>query len=381
VKKTERKVTHLDNELEKSNEPTYWMQTDAGELTSSKKNQRSDPVPAGVCNCELCCRHNTLTTTKKVLQSMEAFVCDTECSSDRNFLDDIFDMDFTDLQSTSFLTCSALETGTHPRQLPAGGLGEWRNDDTCAMAKIAAAVSSDHIASNDARPESDNESPPTQKAKRQKRRPSQRVNVSRKNPTKTALYAFPTFDKCDSLLYLTHSLARHLNTGDFLSLYKLLTTHLDTNCHILAHDMTQGLTVRALTKLFRVMDDVHPDRIVCVSETKVVNNQILSSAHMKFTDSKAIFDSVTKRVKDPVLKSIFKENRGDHLRKKILMNHRPEQEKELFRELVASQQDLLVHKRVDFTITFDDVRKKVTRFVLSGEMMSMERAPHQHACT
>lgn len=202
------------------------------------------------------------------------------------------------------------------------------------------------------------------------------INVSRRPPS-AVLHAFPNFDKCDSLLYLTSTLTRHLNAGDFPALYKLLTTHLQVDCFISMHGMVDGLSIRALTKMFRLMDDIQPDRIVCVYDTKVIGNQILSSAHMKFTDSKAIYDAVAKTVKDPMLRDMFTEKREDHLRRKILLDERPEDEKEQLLTLVNSHQDVLVHKRIDFTITFDHVTKKVTNFVLNGNMTSMEAITSQ----
>lgn len=227
---------------------------------------------------------------------------------------------------------------------------------------------------------------PVPKDEQAKKKPLRRVNgaqinVSRRPPS-TVLYAFPNFDKCDSLLYLTSSMTRHLNAGDFPALYKLLTTHLQADCFISMHGMVDGLSIRALTKMFRLMDDIQPDRIVCVYDTKVVENQILSSAHMKFTDSKAIYDAVAKTVKDPLLREMFTEKREDHLRRKILLDDRPEDEKTQLLALVNSQQDVLVHKRIDFTITFDHLTKKVTNFVLNGNMTSIEAmpSPTPHVC-
>ena len=56
--------------------------------------------------------------------------------------------------------------------------------------------------------------------------------VKRSRAARPVLYAFPHYDKCDSLLYFANAVSRHTNSGDFCSLAKLFLTHIDQHCDI-----------------------------------------------------------------------------------------------------------------------------------------------------
>lgn len=57
-------------------------------------------------------------------------------------------------------------------------------------------------------------------------------NMSRRLPYNNVIVAFPSFDKCDSLVYFPTTFTKHLNNGDMSALGKLFVSHLDKNCDI-----------------------------------------------------------------------------------------------------------------------------------------------------
>jgi len=198
-----------------------------------------------------------------------------------------------------------------------------------------------------------------------------KVNVSRRPPS-NILYAFPHFDRCDSLLYFPCTLTRHLNTGDFTAVSKLFSSHIDKDCRVFMDYAAIGdINVKSFLKLHEVMLDLQPDRIMCVHSTKVVENQIFASVYLKATDNKTITDSVARTVKDPVCASLFTMDRAERMKLKTLAVERTEEERLKMIELADSGEDILVYVRLNLALTFNDVTKKITSFVCNGQVTSM----------
>jgi len=192
-------------------------------------------------------------------------------------------------------------------------------------------------------------------------------------PKKTPLFVFPSFDKCDSLVYLPTTLTRHLNTGDIPSVRKLLLKHLDRECNISIFHCFDNMSLKLLLSMYQLMDDMQPDRIMCVSSTRVVGNQILAQAHMKFTDNKLIHDTAVENVSDPILKPFLtKECREDGFKQKIVNEKRPPEEEAHMIAMVDSKQDLTVYVSMDFVLTFSEFTKKITSFACAGKVTSLQ---------
>ena len=190
---------------------------------------------------------------------------------------------------------------------------------------------------------------------------------------KTPLYVFPSFDKCDSLVFLPTTLTRHLNTGDIPAVRKLLLKHLDRECNISIFHCFDNMSLKLLLSMYQLMDEMQPDRIMCVSSTRVVGNQIIAQAHMKFTDSKMIHDAAIQNVSDPVLKPFLnKECREDGFKLKIINEKRPPEEEAHMIAMVDSKQDLTVYVSMDFVLTFSEQTKKITKFWCEGKVTSLQ---------
>jgi hypothetical protein len=205
----------------------------------------------------------------------------------------------------------------------------------------------------------------------------------RRQKQTAALYVFPSFDKCDSLLYFPYSFTRHINSSDFTALYKLMNSHLDKNCSInmgSCDNIEHVLNMKAFVKLFEFMDQFQPDRIMCVHTTKVVENRILSAIYMKFTDVKSIVESALETGKKNIPTKDFPIpggcglSRDDHLKMKVADSKKPAEEQQRLCAMVEQYSDLVINLRIDLTITIDEISKKVTDLRFDKELLSMHPA-------
>jgi hypothetical protein len=190
---------------------------------------------------------------------------------------------------------------------------------------------------------------------------------------------FPSFDKCDSLLYFPYSFTRHINSSDFTALYKLMNSHLDRNCSInmgSCDNKDHVLNMKSFVKLFEFMDQFQPDRIMCVHTTKVVENQIISAIYMKFTDIKCIVDSAmaSATAKDVPMPGGCGMSRDEHLKLKVAESKKPADEQQRLCAMVERHTDLVINLRIDLVITIDDCSKKVTELSFEKELLSMHPA-------
>lgn len=198
-------------------------------------------------------------------------------------------------------------------------------------------------------------------------------NMSRRPPS-SILYAFPHFDKCDSLLYFPSTFTRLLNTCDMPALSKLFSTHLDKNCDI-DYCFPSNCTPQGLLKTYEVLNELQPDRIMVVHSTKVVENRIEASVHMKFTDCKFIYDSVVRSAKKALVGChMISQDRTENIIHKLNMQERPEELQKRYIDLAKSEVDLVVYVHINMVLTFDDFSKKVTALGFRGRMTSMHAA-------
>jgi len=108
------------------------------------------------------------------------------------------------------------------------------------------------------------------------------------------VYAFSSFDKYDSLIYLPTALTRHMKSGAVRSLSKFLCTHLDKKCAV----NLLFLSVNVLIITCKLVLDLHPDTLqvvqnevdgICVDE---VHGQRLTHQFLRHTNKKPTFTHV-----------------------------------------------------------------------------------------
>lgn len=194
--------------------------------------------------------------------------------------------------------------------------------------------------------------------------------VRRRKPL--PLQAFPTYDKCDSLLYFAHGISRHANSADYTAMYKLMRSHLHKSCGLaLKHGAaTKVVSCKSFVTMIELMGDLQPDRIMCVHSTEVVDNQIRSRILMKMTDVKAIYDQAAKTMRNPEIAYKI-EKREEMLKHKIATTELSPGQMQEYMALVDNGADLEMNVRLDMTLTFDHVSKKVTALEMQHSMLSM----------
>lgn len=190
---------------------------------------------------------------------------------------------------------------------------------------------------------------------------------------KHILYAFPSFDRSDALLFLPSTLLRHLNAADMKQFSKLLLSRLAKNCEIhVPYLSSEPVSPALLVQFHGLLCDIHPDSVACVHSTKVVENTITATIHAKFTAINTIYDSVARESKDPLLRPMFGVHRSASLIRNISMEDRPEEEKSKLISCVNSTQDnLVLYVRFMCSLTVDQITNKVTRYDLTGHVTSI----------
>mmetsp|Transcript_84355 Transcript_84355/g.165099 ORF Transcript_84355/g.165099 Transcript_84355/m.165099 type:complete len:317 (-) Transcript_84355:93-1043(-) len=180
-------------------------------------------------------------------------------------------------------------------------------------------------------------------------------NISRRRKN-SVLVAFPSFDKCDSLLFFPYTAARLMNSGDIDGVKKLFKSYLHPQA--LGNYYGKNLKLPELMDLFDVSEQLHPDHLKLVKDTKVYENQVVVQQLTKFTESSEIYKNVAKQFAGTRLQDYAPANRGDYLR--ALQFQDPVMGKQ-FRdsELPDSDQDLVVYGNVTLIMTFEGAQRKI----------------------
>jgi len=188
----------------------------------------------------------------------------------------------------------------------------------------------------------------------------------------TNLCAFPTFDKCDSLVFVPVSMVKMMNCDDFPGVRKLLATHIHRNC--IVDFKGEPMTMGQFIDLQEIVCQLHPDKISCVHDTKVVNNTIHASLFTKFTDNKLIYDVIaaSHRTKYPGMFAPIA--RSTRWNKKIPQNFYGAAEKAQLDGLLDSGADLVVYANMEWILTFDIYSRKITRFSYRWTFVEMKDA-------
>lgn len=190
---------------------------------------------------------------------------------------------------------------------------------------------------------------------------------------KYKFYAFPTYSPSDALLFLPTALASHLNSADVSSVTRLLMSHLDRDCAVrLNLFQDEAITTKRFIQFNHIMIDLHPDSIMCVHNTRVIDNQLHASMYVKFTDCKAIYDSVVSTVTDPLFRTLFGTDRTKSGLHERAINDASGEVKKERSALVSSDENLSVYVRLDMVLTIDEVSRKITMFGMQGQITSMK---------
>lgn len=191
-------------------------------------------------------------------------------------------------------------------------------------------------------------------------------------PHEFKLVAFPSFEKCDSLLFFPHTLSRLVNSSDKASLARVFNTYFGESCEV----QLCGLAYRSdfphkrLMDLFALLWDTNPDFMMCVHDTKVVDNMIVATTYCKYTECKLITDSVRRLTSDPMLLGLL-DCPGEQLKREMQIETRPEGERNEICALIDSGLDVLVYAKMDVNVQFDVYTKKITALQFDMRITSL----------
>lgn len=184
------------------------------------------------------------------------------------------------------------------------------------------------------------------------------------------LYAFPSFDRSDALLFVPSTFVSLVNSYDIPGLSKLLYSRFDKNCEVYMPYLGERVaTVNELIQFHSQLNDLHPDAIVCVHSTKVVENEIRAATYTKYTTSKTIYDSFARtNVSMGNDMPMFALEREASIKRNLAF----QTEDNAMTNALKTNEDLLVYMFLEMVLTIDDMTKKVTRYVVTGKITSIE---------
>jgi hypothetical protein len=186
------------------------------------------------------------------------------------------------------------------------------------------------------------------------------------------LVVFPDFEKCDSLIYFPHTMARLVNSTDKLSLARLLNSYFAKSCEVQFSSEFISCTVpyKRLPDFIELAWETSPDYLMCVHDTKVVDNVICASTYFKYTECKFITDSVRSMTKDPLSLELL-ESPMEKLKRGLRFETKTEDEQKDISAILDSGRDVVVYGRVDMTVTFDPCSKKVVALGFAMHLTSV----------
>jgi hypothetical protein len=184
------------------------------------------------------------------------------------------------------------------------------------------------------------------------------------------IYSFPSFDKCDSLLFLPSAFTKCLNSGDFVSLQKLLTSRVSRCCSLSLANMHMNL--QTMVHAFEFINEVHPDNVLFVVETKVVENEIRAKMCYKYTDNRTLRLAAEKTFPNPVVHRACTGPRTDPILFVQYVNSLPVSERADAAHMLTYAEEVVMYGDADMTITFDDHSKKVTALKLECGFTSLK---------
>lgn len=174
------------------------------------------------------------------------------------------------------------------------------------------------------------------------------------------------------MLFLPSTMVTHINSADIRSLSKLYSLRLDKNCVIKINVLRdEAINTQSLIGFHDTLINLHPDTIMLVDSTRVIENSIHASIRVKFTACSAIYNAVSRTVTDPALLPMLGLPREAGLRRNISRQDLSEEEKHRLYPLFKTEADLQVYVHLHLVLTIDEVTKKVTSYTMNGRVTSV----------
>jgi hypothetical protein len=194
-------------------------------------------------------------------------------------------------------------------------------------------------------------------------------NLSRSRTA--ALVAFPTFDKCDSLVFFASTMARCLNAADFPALRKHMAYHFDKNCLVVYKGMP--LNVDTLLKRLELNTELHPDMLMCARHSKVVDDRIEAKLYAKFTDIPSLYEPLTRSLRGTSDQDYLSEPREKHLKTKLNGHENfTRSERESMSRLIDLREHLTMYMTMHLSLRFNPRTHKVVAMETQFEFTSIQ---------
>lgn len=196
-------------------------------------------------------------------------------------------------------------------------------------------------------------------------------NMSRR-AKHSILVAFPSFDKCDSLIFFASTLSRLSNSGDMTGVNNLFRSRFARGCHLTF--MGRKFDLVGCEQLFKMFEEMYPDYLECVSDTKVDGRTIVSTTVSKCTSSNTLYKAILPQLGGTQLQAMLPASRGTYLRNFQFID---EATREAFvqSDLPDSDLDFIIYGTMQLTTTVDATRGKITHLEFSNTIKTIEPVP------
>ncbi len=178
--------------------------------------------------------------------------------------------------------------------------------------------------------------------------------------------SFPSFDKSDAMVYFPSTFARLRNSGDCKKVCELLRAYCTKSCRVefmkVPHSWSVPLSI--FLQLLVADDSIHPDGVICMRSTKVVDNQIIAELYFKHADVPEAhqYRGISASYVDKEYHwMVTGQPRTPLLIRNLRLDTRTELAKKQAIRLIESQADLELYGKLDLSFTFDAQTKKVTK--------------------
>lgn len=186
----------------------------------------------------------------------------------------------------------------------------------------------------------------------------------------------PPPNRPDTIASFPYNAANCLNSGDFDGLSKLVGTHMERGCDISVSYSPTKLNNNSFVRLFELLNEAHPDRIMSVQNLETFRNRIAANVYMKFTDCKPLYESVAKTIKDPTFADYFPPSRSEILKRRMRTALRPDAERQQLEALLESDSDIVVYGCVQLVLTVDETTSKAIGMQMLCDFNSAHVASH-----
>lgn len=187
------------------------------------------------------------------------------------------------------------------------------------------------------------------------------------------LYAFPSFDRSDALLFVPSTFVSFMNSNDIPGLSRLLFSRFDKNCEVYMPYLGDRVaSVNDLINFHSQLNDLLPDAIVCVHSTKVVENEIRATTYTKYTTNKTIYDSLARSNAKKQAMPMFSLPRDANIKRSLELQNDDDYNRDEMIETLDTDQDLVVYMQCNMVLTIDDITKKITRYTIDGQITSIK---------